>query len=78
MKKPSCEKCRFFDAGGPSCRRYAPKPQRVFDQIQHYQFMRQTGGLGFVEAPAELNEAHWPWVSPDDWCGEFQAPEAAE
>jgi hypothetical protein len=63
-ESPNCEDCRFFDAVVDThgeCRRYAPRVQ----------FERNHN------RPKEvwLKNAYaiWPFVAPDDWCGEFSS-----
>jgi hypothetical protein len=57
MRRPTCEGCRFYDAGAKFgiCRRHAPRAR----------ILREHDGdlSGYPR---------WPEVEPDDWCGEHQ------
>jgi hypothetical protein len=51
-----CGNCGFFAADKGQCRRYAPRP-----------FTRHP------QPEDELKlDAFWPWVQPEDWCGEYE------
>lgn len=57
----SCRKCRFYRAESDVhgwCLRYAPRP--IVVRVPGYE--------------TEYGDALWPFVNPDDWCGEFSEP----
>jgi len=74
-----CENCAFWqkpvgnqdDVERGKCRKNAPiiPPTNML----HYRLLKAS-----KEDPVEecLNQGHWPFTWPDDWCGEFQAATA--
>jgi hypothetical protein len=66
---PSCDSCRFYwHKDVPQCRRYAPRPR--YTAADH----RDKIWLGESDTSKDLlsDQPVWPYVDPDDWCGEFQ------
>lgn len=67
-----CETCRFREpdkrpayANTGECRRFPP-------QVSIW-----TGRGGYDE-PVPCYEQNWPWVQPDNWCGEHQPKEPSQ
>lgn len=52
-----CSDCKFFSGG--TCRRNPPQVTLNATDNQHPIFYQ--------------TETIWPWVSADDWCGEFMS-----
>jgi hypothetical protein len=61
---PNCQDCRFFEVVEDThgeCRRHAPR-------VQFERNHNQPKAVWLKNA-----YAIWPFVAPDDWCGEYVA-----
>jgi hypothetical protein len=71
MADRTCPNCGFFDRwqGDETglCRRYAPRPLVYFRGRDE----TAVSDRNYIEFPI------WPWVTPDDWCGEWTSAASA-
>jgi len=84
---PRCDACRFFESGDDECRRYAPRLMSPGLDFHNSELLRDIAWSfrqhANIEEPTAFDtvstDAHeaaqrrWPYVAPDDWCGEFEA-----
>ena len=73
MSKPiCCKNCWAFDSEGPYCRRHAPKPRPSIQIDRDEHWSSEIGRTTNYVASRSGGTIEWPYVSADDWCGEFE------